>query len=79
MKKSSARLSPILLAGSMSILASVLALTACVKPTMCPARVPPPKPTLQVIQTGDGGMCLDRDSTAALARYVLDLETVCVQ
>lgn len=41
--------------------------------------VMPPKPSITVMATGDGGMCLSRDDTAALARYVLDIESACSQ
>lgn len=63
------RLSAILLAGLS------LALAACV--TTQPERPPmPTKPTLTIERRSDGGMCLDRESTAKLATYILELERV---
>jgi len=63
MKKSAIALMTTLLVGCGSISA---ARTTCAIATK--------KPTLTVITSDDGGMCLDRDDTRALAHYIHDLE-----
>ena len=35
----------------------------------------PTKPTLNVIERDDGGICLDREDAAKLGHYILELES----
>jgi hypothetical protein len=37
-------------------------------------QIKPTKPTLQVIPQADGGICLNRENTAKLGAYILELE-----
>lgn len=53
----------------------VMLSAACASP-QCPVMTLPPKPALAVLVTEAGGMCLSRDDTAALARYIMDLEAL---
>jgi len=34
----------------------------------------PPKPTLVIKKLEDGGICLDRENSAKLGKYIVDLE-----
>ena len=50
------------------LLGGVLALAAC--------ESLPTKPTLNVIERDDGGICLDREDAAKLGHYILELEAL---
>lgn len=77
MRRSFAKLTRIQRAGCAIILAALLPLMACNRMQDRQVISLPPKPSLTVMQNPDhqGGMCLDRDDTAALARYILALES----
>jgi hypothetical protein len=34
----------------------------------------PPKPTLKIEKQADGGICLDRENSKELGKYILNLE-----
>jgi hypothetical protein len=55
----------ILLGGMLAIF-----LTACTSRAM----VKPPRPTLEIIPRSDGGICLDRENSVLMGRYILELE-----
>lgn len=42
----------------------------------CTTTLPtkPPKPILKIEKQGDGGICLDRENSKELGKYILNLE-----
>lgn len=68
MKKSARRLTMTLLIGCASTSAG------CQATMQTTCAIAPKKPTLEILLSEDGGMCLGIEDTRALAHYINDLE-----